>query len=113
MPSSAAGLSDADWAAVGPHLPPLRRRPGRPADDRRFLDAVLWIGLGRQPWRRLPARFGRWSSVYRRFLRWRRQALFDRLLAELARRDAAPLLAARLDRAVQARGAAKRSRRSR
>lgn len=64
-------LSDAQWARIEPLLP---ARPGTPgghgADDRLFVEAVLWVARTGAPWRDLPPEFGHWNSVYRRFARW-------------------------------------------
>ena len=77
-------ISDADWARVKDLLP---GRPGQPgwvaADNRRFLDAVLWIAHTGAPWRDLPERLGNWNSAWRRFDRWARKgtwaAVFEAL----------------------------------
>ena len=77
-------ISDADWARIEHLLP---GRPGQPgwlaADNRLFVDAVLWIGKTGAPWRDLPERFGKWNSAWRRFDRWAAkgtwQAVFEAL----------------------------------
>ncbi len=33
------------------------------------------------PWRDLPSRYGPWQTCYDRFVRWRRDGIWDRLLA--------------------------------
>jgi transposase len=67
-------ISEADWGRVQDLLP---GRPGQPgwvaADNRRFLDAVLWIARTGAPWRDLPERLGNWNSAWRRFDRWARK----------------------------------------
>ena len=44
-----------------------------------FLDAVNWIARNGGPWRDLPARFGNWNTVWRRFDRWSRAGVWQRL----------------------------------
>ena len=58
-----------------------------------MLNGMLWILRTGAPWRDLPERYGRWNSVWRRFSRWRRAGVFDRVLAALqAAGDAAGAL---------------------
>jgi hypothetical protein len=40
-------------------------------------------GPDRAPWRDLPSQFGPWETVASRFYRWRRQGIWDRVLAAL------------------------------
>ena len=62
-------LTDTQWARLEPLLP--RPRLGRrAADDRRFVEAVLFRAKTGLPWRDLPERFGPWKSVYNRFASW-------------------------------------------
>lgn len=59
--------------------------PGRSAaDNRRFVEAVLWIVRVGAPWRDLPASFGSWNSVFQRFRRWAKGGVFERLFTALA-----------------------------
>ncbi len=84
-------LSDAEWGFFEPFVierGPKRGRP--PADHRRVLDAIFWIARTGSPWRDLPEEAGKWSSVYRQFLRWTRSGLWDVLLEALAESRAAP-----------------------
>src|SRR5574337_309387 len=53
-------------------------------DNRRFVEAVLWIARTGSPWRDLPCEFGPCNSVYQRFARWSRQGLWHQLFAKLA-----------------------------
>ena len=48
-------ISDADWDRIE-HLLPGRpgQHGGVAADNRRFIDAVLWIAKTGAPWRDLP-----------------------------------------------------------
>lgn len=77
-------LSDADWDRLKDRLPGQPGQHGKVAKDNRlFLNAVLWIAKTGAPWRDLPERFGNWSSVWRRFNRWARQGVWQRLFVEL------------------------------
>ena len=58
-------LSDEQWERVAPLLPGKVGDPGRSGDDnRRFLEAVLWIARTGAPWRDLHKEFGNWNSVW-------------------------------------------------
>ena len=54
--------------------------PGRSGtDNRRFVEAILWIVRTGSPWRDLPVSFGNWNSVYTRFRDWVAADVFTRL----------------------------------
>lgn len=73
-------LDDAQWERVAALLPGKAGDPGRTgADNRRFLEAVLWVARTGAPWRDLPSGFGHWNSVFQRFRRWARKSVFERL----------------------------------
>jgi transposase len=67
-------IADADWDRIKNLLP---GRPGQTGwlakNNRRFIDAVLWIAKTGAPWRDLPERFGPWNTVWKRFDRWSRK----------------------------------------
>ena len=74
-------LTDVAWAAIVPLLPSGGRR-GRPwADHRKVIDGILWKLRTGAPWRDLPERYGPWQTCCDRFVRWRRDGTWDRLLA--------------------------------
>ena len=78
-------LNDAQWARVAPLLPGKVGDPGRSgADNRRFLEAVLWIVRTGAPWRDLHSAFGNWNSVFKRFRRWVVNGIFEALFTVLS-----------------------------
>ena len=86
-------ISDEHWARIKDLLPGLEGDAGVTAKDNRlFINAVLWIGKTGAPWRDLPARFGNWNSVWRRFDRWARKGVWDRVYRELQDSDVKWLL---------------------
>ena len=59
--------------------------PGRSgANNRLFVEAVLWIVRTGSPWRDLPAQFGNWSTVYTRFRDWVSADVWVRLFEAVA-----------------------------
>jgi len=78
-------LTDAQWERLAPSLPGKAGDPGRSGEDnRRFLEAVLWIVRTGAPWRDLPECFGNWFSVWKRFRRWALRGVFERVFEDLS-----------------------------
>lgn len=77
-------ISDEHWERVKDLLAGKEGDPGvTAADNRLFVDAVLWIAKTGAPWRDLPERFGKWNSVWKRFDRWARKGVWQRFFQEL------------------------------
>ncbi len=78
-------LREDQWERIAPLLPGKVGDPGRSGtDNRRFLEAVLWIVRVGAPWRDLPAFFGKWNSIFQRFRRWVKNGVFDRIFNALS-----------------------------
>ena len=78
-------ISDRSWRLIEPLLPGTSRSRGVTArDNRLFLEAVLWKVRVGGPWRDLPPGFGNWNSIFRRFRRWARDGVFDRIFAAVS-----------------------------
>jgi len=76
-------LPDTAWAAITLLLLPGGQR-GRPwADHRKVINGILWKVRTGAPWRDLPDRYGPWQTCYDRFVRWRRDGTWERLLAHV------------------------------
>jgi len=73
-------LRDDHWARIEHLLPGKASDRGVTAkDNRRFLEAVLWVMRTEIPWRDLPAEYGHWHRTYVRFSRWREKGVFERV----------------------------------
>lgn len=80
-------LTDVQWERIRDLLPGKAGGPGRTADNRLFVDAVLFVAKTGIPWRDLPERFGKWNSVWRRFARWCESGVWQRLAQALGEHD--------------------------
>jgi transposase len=81
-------ISDADWERIMDLLPGQPgQHGGLAADNRLFVDAVLFVARTGIPWRDLPERFGHWNSVWRRFDRWAAKGVWSRVMDALRDSD--------------------------
>ena len=76
-----AELTDKSWEWIAPLLPENGRRGGRWRDHRAVVNGILWKFRTGAPWRDLPSCYGPWQTCYDRFVRWRRDGTWNRLLA--------------------------------
>jgi len=80
------GMTERDWQlAVELFRAARSRRGNRGRNDRGFLEALHFFTVHNVTWRALPAQFGNWNSVWKRFWRLSRSGVFEaffQLLAE-------------------------------
>ncbi|MFF3660395.1 IS5 family transposase [Streptomyces olivochromogenes] len=74
-------LTGEEWARLKLHLPKSGQRGGRWRSHRRIINGILHRNRTGVPWRDLPARFGKWKTVYERHRRWSADGTWDRLFA--------------------------------
>ena len=79
------GLTDAQWERIEEFVPGGRKgRRGPRSNNRRFVDALIWMARSGGRWRDMPARFGDFQTVKRRYYRWIEMGVLDRLFSALA-----------------------------
>ena len=77
-------LSNEQWARIKLLLPKQKTTRGRPSQDHRIvLNGILWVLRTGAPWRDTPERYGKWTTIYSRFQRWRKAGIWDQMFAEL------------------------------
>ena len=78
-------MRDEDWAAVLRVFEAARSRRGdKGRNDRRFLEALHYFSVHNVTWRALPAEFGNWNSVWKRFWRLSQSGVFEAFFEALA-----------------------------
>lgn len=77
-------LSDAQWCKIEDFL------PGRPGwvgvtakDNRQFVNGVLWVLRSGAHWKHMPAEYGNWKSGHKRFTRWAKAGIWERIFKVL------------------------------
>ena len=79
-------LRDDQWERLKEFAPGGRKgKRGPRADNRRFLNGLLWMARSGGRWRDLPKRFGKHAAVKRRYSRWIEMGVLDAILAALTR----------------------------
>jgi transposase len=79
------GLRDDQWERIKDLLPGKAGDVGATAqDNRRFVEAVLYRYRAGIPWSDLPERFGDWKKTHRRFSRWAKAGVWERVFQRLA-----------------------------
>jgi transposase len=77
-------LTSAQWARIENLLPGKVSDPGRTgADNRTFVNAVLWVLRSGARWSDMPERYGKYKTVHKRFTRWAAKGVWDRVFANL------------------------------
>ena len=79
------GMNEADWAITLEVFGGCcSRRGDKGRNDRLFLEALHYFAVHNVTWRALPAVFGNWNSVWKRFWRLSRSGVFEAFFDALA-----------------------------
>jgi transposase len=77
-------LSDEQWERISGLIIGRPDQCGSTGRDNRMVEGVLWIVRTGSPWRDLPEVFGGWNSVFRRFSRWSRKSVWQRMFSAMS-----------------------------
>ena len=78
-------LRDDQWARIEGLLQGKDGDRGRTgANNRLFVEAVLWMARTGAPWRDLPPEFGPWNTAFRRFSRWADKGVWQNIFTRLS-----------------------------
>lgn len=83
--SSGDGLTDEQWARIAPLMPGgCKGKRGPRTNNRRFMDAVLWMARSGGRWKDLPERLGKVSAVKQRYYDWIERGVFAAIFKALS-----------------------------
>ena len=81
-------ITDTQWHAIKELLPGKATDCGvTAADNRLFVNAIVWLMRAGAPWADLPARFGLANTVGQRYRRWARQGVWQRVFEAMQSPD--------------------------
>ena len=85
-------MTEEDWAIAIEVFQAVRSKRGDPGrDDRKFLEALHYFTVHNITWRALPAEFGNWNSVWKRFWRLSQTGTFEAFFEALASMSGTPI----------------------
>ncbi len=77
-------LSAGEWRLIEPLLPP-RAWTGRPrADDRRIINAIIYVLTTGCRWMDLPSEYGSYKTAWKRLKRWQTVGVWERIFEAFA-----------------------------
>jgi len=78
-------MTENDWSILLEVFDAVQSRSGEPGhDDRKFLEALHYFTVHSIKWRAIPAEFGNWNSIWKRFWRLSRSGVFEAFFQILA-----------------------------
>ena len=78
-------ITEEQYQQIEDSLP--RQRGNVSLDNRRVLNAILFVAEQGCKWRGLPRRFGNWHTIYTRMNRWSKSGVLDRVFECLQRQQ--------------------------
>jgi transposase len=77
-------LTSEQWRRICDLLPGKPADPGRSgADNLTFVNGVLWVLRSGAHWHDLPERYGKWKTAHKRFTRWAKAGVWERVFTQL------------------------------
>jgi transposase len=75
-------LSDDQWSFIRPHIPPQPKVGRKRADDRKTINAILYVLITGCRWRDIPKSYGSYVTAWKRLKRWSSEGVWNRILIE-------------------------------
>jgi len=77
-------ITNEQWERLKGLLQERKTQRGRPSQDhRQILNGILWVLRTGAPWRDMPERYGKWTTIYSRFQRWRKSGTWNKMFSDL------------------------------
>lgn len=78
-------LTDAQWSYIEPFVPGGRKgKRGPRSNNRRFINALIWMARSGGRWRDLPERYGNVHTTKTRYYRWIKACVLERIVQALS-----------------------------
>ena len=74
-------ITRAQYERIAGHFPV--QRGNVKAENRDFINAILYMSENGCKWRALPREFGNWATIYKKFSRWAKNGTLQRVFAAL------------------------------
>ena len=74
-------ITDAQFERIAGHFPV--QRGNVKTTNRDFINAILYMAENGCKWRGLPQEYGPWATIYKRFNRWAKNGVMQRIFAAL------------------------------
>ena len=74
-------INEAQYERIAGHFPV--QRGNVKTENRVFINAILYIAENGCKWRALPSEFGKWQTIYKKFSRWAKNGVMQRIFAAL------------------------------
>ena len=77
-------LTQEQWEKIEKMLPGKEGDRGRTGkDNRQFVNGVLWVLRSGAHWHDLPERYGQWKTTHKRFTRWAKAGVWEKIFKHL------------------------------
>jgi transposase len=76
-------LNNDQWSFIRPHLPPQPRVGRKRVDDRKTINAILYVLITGCRWRDIPKTYGSYVTAWKRLKRWSAEGVWTNILIEI------------------------------
>jgi transposase len=74
-------ITEAQYERIAGHFPV--QRGNVKTENRDFINAILYMTESGCKWRALPPEFGKWQTIYKKFSRWAKSGVMQKIFVAL------------------------------